>query len=331
VAAVLAAVLVQVAGFSLPDSEAAAADTHVLTVTVTGSDGPLVGDVEVRVYQRKANGEFTGFAYEGTTTGRASFAVPTGTYRVQADEFGRVPAHLPEYDPDSTEIEGAADVTVEDDLTVAMLLDPRPNLSGRVTSSAGMPIPDVTVDVMFGDTSMRELRTDAQGRFSLSAEPGDWTLSFRPPEPYLDKSWVPVSVGRTDLDLGDQVLYQPSTLSGPLIVDPPVTDPEQATRVRLLDDRGRIVASGGAVGGADRWTVSGLAAGTYRIYVETEDHVPMYHGGEDFTDAVPIEVGPESNVEGPTLHQGPLPPGVPDGVDVSGVLRDGSGQPLEGV
>lgn len=62
--------------------------------------------------------------------------------------------------------------------TAGSLAAQRHSLGGRVTDSAEQPIPYATVVVLQNDTQVTGTTTNSEGRFSLTAESGDYTLNI---------------------------------------------------------------------------------------------------------------------------------------------------------
>lgn len=313
--------------------------TATLTVSVTGYDGPIIGSQTwVTLYRRRDDGLFVPHSDQYASDSRdLSWQLPEGIYRLQAGQPAQDRQYLNEYYPDAETLTQARDIVVSaSGASVEIVLDPVPVISGRVVDSSGDPISGVGVEPTSGRSRFPDQvhRTDAAGRYRLKADPRLLDLGFEPPagSSYLKPRSRRIRVQRADIDVADQTLFLPATLSGKYTLEPPSGG--ATVYVSVVDRDGNIVAhtTEWSRWGRGRYEIADFPPGQHYVHITTGsgNYAPTYHGGRRFTDAKPVTMS-EGRTEGPHLVVGSLPAGEPQGVDVSGVVRDRAGRPLRAV
>ena len=115
--------------------------------------------------------------------GRFTINLPVGNYRLSTKVFGYLTATA------DVTITLGQDTSVKLPLTAAAKHD----ISGRVVDDKKRPVPNADVSVI--DTPLRAVRTDADGRFTITAVPeGTYELTVKPNACFSPKT-VPLTVG----------------------------------------------------------------------------------------------------------------------------------------
>lgn len=168
-------------------------------------------------------------------------------------------------------------------------------VKGHVQSTTGAPLAGIEVQIIqvtvgAKTTSYEQafLTTDAAGNFLLEREPGDYYLAFSDPSgalaptaypgglrstaPAGHHTTVPLPVGGT-LDVA-VALEAAASVSGTVLTA--TGKPVPTTEVVLFDGTG--VNPGAYTDAAGKYTIRGVAPGTYAVRFRAEDFAPEWNG-----------------------------------------------------
>jgi hypothetical protein len=321
--------------------------------TVTGPDGAPLSGIDVLFF-----GNSTGLTPGATdATGHYSLQVDPDSGTVMFyDESG---TYANEVWDNATRFEDATPVDVTSgqvtDASAALAL--AAHITGRVTDTAGDPVPDVWVDGYTNDGTSwvpAELAggyTDANGDYDFSGAPGTYRLEFTADSgAYLSEFYDDAHTveAATSVDAGadapasgvDVVLAPAATVSGtvtlPSGADPADTDGQ----IQVVDTAtGDVAGSTWLDPGTETaphsrtypWTVGDLPAGDYRVEFAHQDGWSTSEA--EFYDDQPESAGPQS-AAAVSLTSGEQRTGVDAtlraGGTISGRLVDGTGAPIAG-
>lgn len=270
----------------------AVAGTGTISGLVSGADGPL-SYVGVDLYQYE-DGSWVN-TYQDISTnedGVYSADVPAGDYRVRFDNY--YDQYAFEFYRDAATVEEGQTVTVPDGGLVEAdaVLDAAGHVSGTVTDPDGAPVPDALVEAYQvvgtgADTDYSYTyfaTTDENGVYDLGGlRDGTYVIKFEDLFGTDVRTWAteysadkpneyvadPVAVvGGATVDNIDAQLEPDSVVSGTMTDQ--AGNPLNGSVVALVDVDGqwRDVAYADVVDGS--YTLSGLAADTYRLQFDTE-------------------------------------------------------------
>ncbi|WNB86359.1 Ig-like domain-containing protein [Cellulomonas sp. ATA003] len=320
-AAFESATVVQVSGPTTVDVALTAAGS-VSGVVSTGS-GPLSG-VSVNAYT--ADGRV--WVKNATTgaDGRYSLTgLPAGSYKlyVQPNEPGFANRWL-----GGAAFESATVVQVSGPTTVDVALTAAGSVSGVVSTGSG-PLSGVSVNAYTADGRVwvKNATTGADGRYSLTGLPaGSYKLYVQPNEPGFANRWL----GGAAFESATVV-----QVSGPTTVDVALTaagsvsgvvstgsGPLSGVSVNAYTADGRVWVKNATTGADGRYSLTGLPAGSYKLYVQPNEpgFANRWLGGAAFESATVVQVSGPTTVDVALTAAG----------SVSGVVSTGSG-PLSGV
>ena len=314
--------------------------------TVTGPGGAPEPDAYVSVYRASATSELD-TVWEGFVEDDATYRsdpLPAGSYKVRFETFDGT--RLAEYHLDKTDLPSAnaVAVTTGATTTVDAQLAAYPRLiSGTVTDAQGRGLDGVEVslyrNVGRSWTWVNDVGTDADGLYDVPVTAGEYRLSFTEYDNRLREWWndaetlatatsVVVAAGADRTGINAQ-------LADGGVVTGTVTYPQQVTgwrsTVTLFDATTGAWAGQAAVDAhQNRYRIEDLPTGSYRAQFSRTPGFDTAEG--QFWSGRTENQGPGPQTVAVT--EGTTTPGVNatlvDGGILTGLVRDGQGNPLEG-
>ncbi|MCG5446737.1 carboxypeptidase-like regulatory domain-containing protein [Micromonospora sp. NIE79] len=188
-----------VAALVLPGATPAqAAATGAVSGRLTTSAGTPAAEVLVQLYESDS------YEYVGSTNTDADGNYTVGGLQAGSYVVGYFPWEKPEqYHHQKDSAFDADPVTVTEGGTTRVdeQLFATGSITGRIVNTDGQPVVDLSVDVRETETYARAWgRTDDQGRFTIAARPGRYTVSIQPIEGSYQEQYVP---GKLDQESAD--------------------------------------------------------------------------------------------------------------------------------
>jgi hypothetical protein len=271
------------AGQTLIGMDAELAPGATIAGTVTGDDTPGVGVANVDVFVESADGSGDG---QATTASDGSYFIdglPAGDYSVQFQP--EESPYIGEWWNNQPTAEDADLVTVaagDTESAINASLARGATVSGTVdvAGSPAKPLADVRVSVITTDDSNSyDAHTDAEGHYAVVGVPsGTYLVEFRAPTAkklaiqfWNDKTTfstathLPLTAGQ-DVTAVDATLHAGASISGTVYAPGSKKTGLAHERVSVFTGDGKQELENYAeTNNSGRFTVSGLAAGTYKI------------------------------------------------------------------
>jgi hypothetical protein len=164
-------------------------------------------------------------------------------------------------------------------------------LTGRVLGPDGKGVPQVDVGVDFFSPALqrRDLHatTDANGAFSVFAQPGDRTVRFKA-EGFVDEERR-VNTKRPKTAVPDVQLARPVSLAGSVVDD--LGEPLAQVRVRTtLQNPTMHDVRDGMTNAEGKFTIGSLRPGKYQVEATLAVHVPRKLENVDIPTASPLQI-----------------------------------------
>ncbi|MFG1868010.1 carboxypeptidase regulatory-like domain-containing protein [Micromonospora arborensis] len=191
-----------VAALVLPGATPAqAAATGAVSGRLTTSTGTPAAEALVQVYPA---GDYAsvGYTYTDAEGNYTITDLSTGSYTVgyftssQPEQYHHQKSHL--WDADPIAVTAGATTTVDEQLSATG------TIAGRIVDTAGRPVPDLNISANDIDANnWAGGRTDEDGRFTMTALPGRYRVSFNPVEGSYQTQYVPGSLDEVDAAVFD--------------------------------------------------------------------------------------------------------------------------------
>ncbi|WNB85388.1 peroxidase family protein [Cellulomonas sp. ATA003] len=277
----------------LPSEDAEEPAEPGLSGTVTAG-GVALGGASVNVYTADTR-TWLKSVLTGADGSYSLTGLPAGSYRlyVQPNE----PGYANQWHA-GTSFESAATITVSGATTADIALVGTHTLSGVVRTGTGV-LAGATVQVYTASTRtwLRSATSAADGAYSVAGLPvGSYRLYVQPNEPGLPNRWfggasfetatVVTVDGATAMDV---VLSGAGSLSGSVMAG---GQPLSGAAVQVYTADTRTWVRSGTSGADGSYSVPGLTAGSYRLYVQPNEpgYPNRWFGGVSFETATEVAV-----------------------------------------
>lgn len=273
--------------------------------------------------------------------------LPAGTFGVQFTACGGG-SYISEWWDDKSSSSAANPVTLaagEQRTGIDAQLSSGASISGRVTDGAGTPVQGVCVAAPPAGGAGGSATTDASGTYTIANLPaGDYKVQFAcGPSGFVSEWWNDkpdmASADPISLTAGQQRTGIDAALASAGSISGTVTGPggggQASVCVKALRSTAQIADLFGnpvaqaMTSGSGGYTISGLASGSYKVVFEdcgTGQQLAraFYDGQTDIGSATLVSVTGGQTTAGVNAQ-------VVAGGSISGQVKSGSGQPLQGV
>lgn len=322
--------------------------TGAISGVVTTDDGAPASGVEVIAHRYETEWGRWATASFATAGPDGSYVFPElspGDYRLEFQGDWQSESVAAEWWEDAPDIWSATTLTVTDGAEIVDIsprLSPAATISGTVTDEAGAPLMNVSVRAIDASTGLGGgyTSTDPSGGYVIGGlTAGDYLIEYDPTEisgPVAGEWWDDAASQQdasvVSVEAGGQSSGIDAVLAAAGSIGGVVTDDTGAATSGVFVVIYRATADGvgewvgsSMTDDAGAYSVSGLAAGDYKVHFSTAGSL-LSEWYDDATDAasaaaVTVVAGGATTVDGELAV----------GASIAGVVTDEAGQPLENV